>query len=151
MRRSARGWFALGCVAMAINCALLVRLIQLLVEVRETSWQLNAQTVRFGAEERISDWGGPRLHPCPFAVRLPTPFPLCAWDCGPPRKDSNVSPQRHLSRCSRAGCLCVLNAGDHVLAELSMQALTHKYLSMASVQRHTLRRNTVASTPAFGA
>ena len=68
MRRSARGWFALGCVAMAINCALLVRLIQLLVEVRETSWQLNAQTVRFGAEERISDWGGPRLRP-PLPLR----------------------------------------------------------------------------------
>jgi hypothetical protein len=121
---------------MAINCALLVRLIQLLVEVRETSWQLNAQTVRFGAEERISDWVAHDSTPAPSLCACQRRF-SCVRGIVAPRKDTNVSPQRHLSRCSRAGCLCVLNAGDHVLAELSMQALTHKYLSMASVQRHT--------------
>ena len=46
MRRSARGWVALGCAALAVNGILIVRIVQLLVTVHETSWQLGAQTVR---------------------------------------------------------------------------------------------------------
>lgn len=46
MRRSARGWVALGCAALAVNGILIVRIVQQLVTVHETSWQLDAQTVR---------------------------------------------------------------------------------------------------------